>query len=172
MKNIDLVLSISNLLKTNKGFFKSEKQAKFILNHVSDNEIINHFTTYGNAARDHYYLDEEGVYKIERYTTKKGYVTTWERGQMHSLEAAKNRDDVIRQDIETKQMATLGYIVESKTFYAFTDLFIQLNNSKAKLSVVSEMEDDFEAIADYLKQIDDFEIAVNDFKQAYFSCMS
>ena len=170
MENLNLVWSVSNLLKTNKGFFKSEKQAKFILSHVSDNEIVNHFTTYKNIARDHYHLDEKGVYKIERYTTKKGYVTTWERGQVHSLEAAKNRDDAIKQDIEQRQLSTLGYIVESKTFYTFIDLFNELNNTKTKFAIISQMGDDMAAIGEYLKQVDAFEKAVNDFKQVYFSC--
>lgn len=171
MENLDLVLSVSNLLKTNKGFFKSEKQAKFILNNVSNNEIVNHFTTYGNVARDHYLLDEKGVYKIERYTAKKGYITTWQRGQVHSLAAAKKRDDAIKQDIEQKQLFTLGYTVEAKTFYAFIDLFNELNNFKTKFAVISQIGDDLEAVADYLKQVDAFEKAVNDFKQDYFSCM-
>lgn len=170
MQNHDLVLSISNLLKTNKGFFKSEKQAKFILSNVSDNEIVNHFTTYKNIARDHYHLDEKGVFKIERYTTKKGYVTTWQRGQVHSLAAAKSRDDAIKQDIEQRQLYALGYVVESKTFYAFIDLFNSLNNNKTKFSVIAEMGEDYVAIGDYLKQVSDFEKAVNDFKQVYFSC--
>ena len=170
MKNSDLVLSISNLLKTNKGFFKSEKQAKFILSCASDNEIVNHFTTYGNIARDHYLLDEKGVYKIERYTTKKGYVTTWERGQMHSLESAKNRGDMIRQEIEQRQLAALGYIVESKAFYAFIDLFNDLNSTKNKIATIKSFGNDFKGMADYLKQVEDFETAVNDFKTKYFSC--
>ena len=172
MQNHDLVLSISTLLKTNNGFFKSEKQAKFILSNVSDNEIVNHFTTYGNVARDHYHLDEKGVYKIERYTTKKGYVTTWQRGQVHSLAAAKKRDDAIKQGIEQQQLSALGYIVESKTFYTFIDLFDSLNNNKTKFSVISEMKNDCVAIESYLQQVSEFEKAVNDFKQVYFSCMS
>lgn len=170
MKNSDLVLSISNLLKTNKGFFKSEKQAKFILSCVSDNEIVNHFTTYGNIARDHYLLDDKGVYKIERYTTKKGYFTTWERGQVHSLESAKNRDDMLKQEREQRQLATLGFIVESKTFYAFIDLFNELNSSKNKLAVMSSFGSNLESLADYLVQVNDFETALNDFKTKYFGC--
>lgn len=170
-KNIDLVVSLSNLLKTNKGFFKSEKQAKFILSLACDNEVVNHFTTYKNIARDHYHLDEKGVYKIERYTTKKGYVTTWERGQVHSLESAKNRDDAIKTQIEKNQMDVFGYTIESKDFYVFTDLFISLNNNKTKFKVINEMSEDFAAIESYLKQIDSFEKTVNDFKQKYFACM-
>lgn len=170
MKNHDLVLTISNLLKTNKGYFKSEKQANFILSSVADNEIVNHFTTYKNIARDHYRLDDKGVYKIERYTTKKGYVTTWERGQVHNLEAAKNRDDSIRQMIQENQIKTLGYCVDSKDFYAFIDLFNELNSSAVQYQVIKSFGSDLNAIAEYLNQVSDFCAAVQDFKNKYFSC--
>lgn len=172
MQNRDLVLTVSNLLKTNKGYFKSEKQAKFILSIVADNEIVNHFTTYGNVARDHYLLDDKGVYKIERYTDKKGYVTTWERGQVHNLESAKNRNDAIKQSIEDKQIATLGYVVESKDFHDFIDLFNELNAPKNKLKTCLSFGDDINALADYLQQVESFSLAVQDFKNKYFSCIS
>lgn len=167
-KNIDLVLSLSNLLKTNKGFFKSEKQAAYILSQVSDNEVVNHFTTYKNVARDHYHLDEKGVYKIERYTTKKGYVTTWERGQVHSLEVAKNRDDAIRSQIKKNQMDAFGYTIESKDFYEFIDLFDSYNKPKMLLNAISTMS--IESINDFLNQVKIYESLVSDFKYKYHAC--
>ena len=167
-KNIDMVLSLSNLLKTNKGFFKSEKQATFLLSQVSGNEVVNNFTTYKNIARDHYHLDEKGVCKIERYTTKKGYVTTWERGQVHSLEVAKNRDDAIRSQIEKNQMNTFGYTIESKDFYAFIDLFDNYNKPKMILNAIDSMP--IENINDFLNQVKTYESLVNDFKYKYHAC--
>lgn len=169
MENIDLVLTLSNLLKTNKGFFKSEKQAAYILSQVSGNEVVNHFTTYKNVARDHYHLDEKGVYRIERYTTKKGYVTTWERGQVHSLESAKNRDDAIRSQIDSNQIKILGYTLESQDFYAFIDLFNELNTDKAKLRTMMSFTDNV-ALAEYIVQLNNYTDAVNEFKQKYFYC--
>ena len=170
MENLDIVLSLSNLLKTNKGFFKSEKQAAFILSNVCDNEVVNHFTTYKNIARDHYHLDGEGVYKIERYTTKKGYVTTWERGQVHSLESAKNRDEIIKQTIQEKQMQIFGYTIDSKDFYSFIDLFNELNTPRNKVKALLSFGDDTEALLKYSKQVDEYIKAVQDFKDKYFSC--
>lgn len=167
-KNIDLVLSLSNLLKTNKGFFKSEKQAAYLLSLACDNEVVNHFTTYKNVARDHYHLDEKGVYKIERYTTKKGYVTTWERGQFHSLEVAKNRDDAIRSQIEKNQLAAFGYTIESKDFYSFIDLFESYNKPKMILTAIDAMP--IESINDFLNQVKSYEALVNDFKYKYHAC--
>ena len=167
-KNIDLVLSLSNLLKTNKGFFKSEKQAAFILSQVCDNEIVNHFTTYKNIARDHYFLDVEGVYKIERYTTKKGYVVTWERGQIHSLEVAKNRDDAIGSQIKKNQMDAFGYTIEPKDFYAFVELFDGYNTPKNILSAIESMPAD--NIECFFKQIKIYESLVNDFKNKWHDC--
>ena len=172
MENLNIVLSLSNLLKTNKGFFKSEKQAAFILSNVCDNEVVNHFTTYKNIARDHYHLDDEGVYKIERYTTKKGYVTTWERGQVHSLESAKNRDEIIKQDIQEKQMQIFGYTIDSKDFYSFIDLFNELNTPRNRIKALLSFGDDTEALLKYSKQVDEYTKAVQDFKDKYFSCIS
>ena len=167
-KNMDLVLSLSDLLKTNKGFFKSEKQASFILSLACDNEVVNHFTTYKNVARDHYHLDEKGIYKIERYTTKKGYVTTWERGQVHSLEVAKNRDGAIRSQIEKNQMDAFGYTIESKDFYDFIDLFDSYNKPKMLLNAATSMS--IEEANAFLNQIMSYESLVNDFKYKYHAC--
>ena len=167
-KNIDLVLSLSNLLRTNKGFFKSEQQAAFFLSRVCDKEFVNHFTMYKNIARDHYFLDEKGIYKIERYTTKKGCVTNWERGQIHSLEVAKNRDDVLRSQMEKNQMAAFGYTIEPKDFYTFVELFESYNTPKNILSAIESMPAD--NIECFFKQIKMYESLVNDFKNKYHAC--
>ncbi len=168
LSNNDLILSLSNLLKTNNGFFKSEKQAAFLLSQTCENEIINHFTTYKNIARDHYFLDAEGVYKIERYTTKKGYITTWVRGQTHSLEVAKNRTDSIKLQIEKNQLEAFGYTIEPKDFYAFVELFDSYNTPKNFLSAIESMPAD--DIGWFFKQIKDFEMLVNDFKNKWHDC--
>ena len=168
LSNNDLILSLSNLLKTNKGFFKSEKQAAFILSQVCENKIVNHFTTYKNIARDHYFLDSKGVYKIERYTTKKGYVTTWARGQVHSLESAKNLTDSIKLQIEKNQLDAFGYAIDSRDFYAFIELFDSYNTPKNLLSAIESVGID--NIEWFFKQIKAYELLVNDFKNKYDTC--
>ena len=166
--NNDLIKSLSNLLKTNKGFFKSEKQAAFILSQTCENEAVNHFTTYKNIARDHYFLDADGIYKIERYTAKKGYITTWRRGQVHSLEITKNRNDSIKLQIEKNQLDAFGYAIESKDFYAFVELFESYNTPKNLLNSIESMPAD-NAVW-FFKQIKAFESLVNDFKSKYHAC--
>ena len=168
LTNNDLIKSLSNLLKTNKGFFKSEKQAAFILSQICDNEIVNHFTTYKNIARDHYFLDADGVYKIERYTTKKGYITTWARGQVHSLEIAKNRNDSIKLQIEKNQLDVFGYTIESRDFYDFVELFDSYNTPKILVNAIESMPAD--NVEWFFKQIKAYELLVNDFKNKYHAC--
>lgn len=170
MNNLELVKTLSNLLKTNKGFFKSEKQAKFLLHTITDFEVVNYFDAYGNPARDHYYLDDQGVYKIERYTNKKGYVITWERGKIHRLEADMIKMNQLRSITEVNQINKLGYVVTSECYNNFITLFDKYKCDKFKLETMLSFGDDLQGLVQFLTQYNDYVSAVETFKSVYNSC--
>lgn len=76
-----IAISLASLVKSNNGFFKSEKQAAFLLSMVNDGEKC--FTTAGNVRGNTftvtYVMDDKGVVSVVKYTNVKGSVTEWQR---------------------------------------------------------------------------------------------
>ena len=77
----NLTISFASLVKYNNGFFKSEKQANFLLSKCLDNVFYGESTqTYKNITRNEYRCDAQGVVSISKYSqTKKTLTVTWER---------------------------------------------------------------------------------------------
>ena len=86
----NILSSFLGLAKNNDGFFKSEKQAKFLLARTDGGVYaINQVLTFGeydgrtkrNTAEISWtvYCDAQGVTKIEKYTAKQGLSVYWER---------------------------------------------------------------------------------------------
>src|SRR5690554_5735982 len=75
--------SFFSLIKTNNGYFKSEKQASFLLDHCGDGKMF--FVTYSvfnNRYNFFFECDDEGVVRVEKHTGKK-IETYWERDPDH-----------------------------------------------------------------------------------------
>jgi len=73
----NLAVSFASLVKSNNGFFKSEKQAAFLLGKCQEvNVFYAGGNVYGNSFTLSYVCDEKGVVKVEKYLPKTGKVET------------------------------------------------------------------------------------------------
>lgn len=73
--------SVESLIATNNGFFKSQKQADFLISALSQEDgNISIGSTYGNGFMITYLYDEKGITKKEQYNYKTSKtVVLWER---------------------------------------------------------------------------------------------
>jgi hypothetical protein len=75
--------SFFSLLKTNNGYFKSEKQASFLLDHCGDGKVfVVNGSMFNNSYNFFFECDDEGVVRVEKHTSKK-IETYWERDPDH-----------------------------------------------------------------------------------------
>lgn len=77
---LNIKISVLSLCKNNNGFFKSEKQAKYLISqlkrwggHIGQND--SGYNTCPLSAE----WDDDGIIKTTKYTKSKGRVTVWER---------------------------------------------------------------------------------------------
>ena len=89
----NLAASFASLVKSNNGFFKSEKQAAFLLSVCQDaGTFYTGGQVYGNSYSLQYNCDDAGVVSVEKYLPKTGkIVITWSR--LTSTEFAANQAD-------------------------------------------------------------------------------
>jgi DNA-binding protein H-NS len=105
-------------VKTNAGLFKSENQARFLLNQLErvfgknqdgTYEYVVTGNVYGNSYHFGFTVDEKGVVKVEKHATKSGkYSTYFERpaseGDFTALQdkhaAKKVVKDLLKKDFE------------------------------------------------------------------------
>jgi len=88
----NLNASFRSLVKNNNGFFKSEKQASFLLSKCdADNEFVIAESAFGNAYLDIFKCDNNGIYKVVRSAKKSADKVIWERDENISKEDAANK---------------------------------------------------------------------------------
>ena len=77
----NLTKSFATLVKFNNGFFKSEKQANFLLSKCESNVFYGESSNvYNNITRNEYHCDQTGIIKVVKYSqTKKTLKTVWNR---------------------------------------------------------------------------------------------
>ena len=98
----DLGGSLWGLIKYNGGYFKSDKQRDFFLGKLEklnrDAERAGHGPVgalmsggemYGNSYMNFFYLDNEGVTKVEKQTNASGTKVTWERSEENTTNSRK-----------------------------------------------------------------------------------
>lgn len=76
MSNLDI--SFASLVKYNNGYFKSEKQAAFLLSKCNNNEYSVSACIYNNSFTIIYTCDSVGIKSVAK-VTRKDTVITWER---------------------------------------------------------------------------------------------
>lgn len=103
--------SFASLVKSNNGFFKSDKQAEFLLNQCSENvycsQAITKFRSWYSMI---YFCDAKGVTKVEKNTST-GLTVVWERaaeGQvsMQDAKEIKRLQRLIKQDQKSIESRT------------------------------------------------------------------
>jgi len=138
--NNEIAVSFASLVKSNNGFFKSEKQSAFLLSKCQDtNTFVCGGSVYNNSFTMFYICDSLGVVKVEKYTPKSGKtVTTWGRqteeqyqANLATKEASKARDIALqeaqmakfqaRQDAFNKALLVAQEIVKGEMIKAGSD---------------------------------------------------
>lgn len=77
----DFAASFASLVKYNDGFFKSEKQASFLLSQCFGGVYYAQGNIYGNKFNIEYHCDEKGIVLVNKYSFKLGTnKTLFERG--------------------------------------------------------------------------------------------
>lgn len=93
----DIMRSFNSLVKYNNGLFKSEKQAKYLLSKCQ--EPYKYYGTGHIGAQNwsgsyqlHFSLDDKGVTRVEKCTSKGGCKITWERMSNDKFTSKKKED--------------------------------------------------------------------------------
>lgn len=125
--------SLENLIKTNNGFFKSEKQAEFLL-HELKKEYGNVFTAtlFGNSVVLTYKFDDKGITEKTNMSIKKqSEKVVWARTGDFLSCTAKKKISALKREIKKLEKS----IDDRNTAYAagqykgMEDLYRDRNNA-------------------------------------------
>lgn len=111
--------SIESLIATNNGFFKSEKQANFLISQLEKEEgNIQVGSTYGNGFMITYFHDEKGITKKDQYNYKTSKtIVLWERvvdgvlsiQQEKKLKILKRKLNKAKKDLKARLLERNNY---------------------------------------------------------------
>lgn len=157
------IITCHNLIETNDGKFKSEKQKKFLQSQSAFGAITNSGKTFTTSWIEYFNLDEDGIISYQRDSNKKGLQTLWERGQKTASQKAAERHnkalakhekleiefyEIFKQD----SIETFGYILDSvlvdRLYYAIQSC------SLSRLLATVEYKDYDVVIEEYQKNIE------------------
>lgn len=71
--------SFAQLVKSNNGMFKSDKQAAFLTSKCNANMYSTSDEVFGNSYTMFYEIDSRGITKVIKHTRAKGDVVEWTR---------------------------------------------------------------------------------------------
>lgn len=134
--------SLANLVKTNKGIFKSPAQAAFLLSKCDGNEFVTTGGVYGNSYAMFYTLDDIGVVKVQKQTVAKGLVLVWERAEEGkiSIQDEKEIKRLKRLIKQTEKSISEREISRANGDYSDTTLFeISQKKDQEKLDGLTQM---------------------------------
>lgn len=109
----NIAQSLATLVKYNAGFFKSEKQAKFLLSVTGGCFVVSNAVNLGyeynnkrvgQGATTSYILDDKGIVLVERKNAK-GVTTVFDRNDKASVQANKERLEAIKAKKERDAIA-------------------------------------------------------------------
>jgi len=110
----DIARSFASLVKHNNGFFKSEKQARFLLSRCDeDNTYTTGGSVYGNSYNIFYKCDEKGVIEVVKSTTSGPDKTTWKRKSKEESAASPEYATKIR-DLDRSMKMYQGFVDAAK----------------------------------------------------------
>lgn len=140
----DIAKSLSYLVKTNNGMFKSEAQASFLKSKLDKGTLIDIGSTYGNPYVITYFCDDKGVTKVEKHGTKSGKSEiTWER-KVEGKTSAQDEKEIKRIKRLIKQaeksIASRQSSWESGEYNANIDLYHQsMKRDQESLATLNKM---------------------------------
>ena len=117
--NNEIAASFASLVKSNNGFFKSEKQAAFLLSKCQDgNTFVCGGHVYRNPFTLYYVCDASGVVRVEKYTSKTGKnVTTWTRQSDEAFQASQAAKEASKaRDIAVQAAAMAKFQARQDAF--------------------------------------------------------
>lgn len=147
MSNVDI--SFRALVKNNAGFFKSEKQARFLRGQCENDVFVIGGQVFNQGYSDMFFCDADGVVKVVRNTSK-GQKVVFERPEGDKADilkacAAKAAAKQVRVDRFKKLNALADHIsAKSERF--------ELHNNIAKMKELSAS--DPVAMASFIAKLD------------------
>ena len=138
-----IAISFASLVKSNNGFFKTEKQAEFLLPQCEYGSFTVYGSIYNNSFQINYVCDDKGIVRTDKVTQCGGKIlTTWERVVIGSISVqdAKETKRILREikRIE-KQINERIECFEKGGYDGYEDLFISSDaNSRVMLKGYQE----------------------------------
>ena len=165
----NLAKSLATLVKYNQGFFKSEKQAAYLLAATQGVLVVSNSFSLGDeynnkragiGSKTVYSLDDKGVVSVEKHNSK-GTTTVFDRNCPKSLEANKAHLEAITASNEKAALFTLAYNRQALANAFITRLMV--DKAKLKLTAIGESTIDFQDIFNQYENGKKL-IDVNDFR--------
>lgn len=161
--------SIMNLLNTNNGMFKSEKQKQFMFSESENNQIVTFGNMHDKAWTDFFEIDEIGVVSWTRRMQKSGkMVDKWNREgtaseqiknnkrvDNHNAKIEKHNSIAVEAEKYYNQLCVeqIGYVVDlNKLNELHSNLQIYTSQQKLMEFVVSASKEDLTIMAENLEQ--------------------
>ena len=141
----NLAISLASLVKSNGGFFKSEKQAAFFKSKCDGDFLIASGEVYGNVYYNEYRFDDKGVYEVEKHLLKSGkFEIVWKRAaegemspQNKKLLAHYKRDlKGLEKRIKAREEAINDYMDEGESMMELYNNSMEAD--KAAIAVILE----------------------------------
>lgn len=157
----NLFTTCHNLIETNDGKFKSEKQKVFLESQLFESMLVNSGRTYDVVWKEFYNFDSEGIVSYERESNKKGLTTLWKRGektknQLQKEKYARNlaKHEILEAELYERyvkeSIETFGYIVDP----IGTESICNEIRNMSFVKIMKGMTDlEFKKFADYYVEI-------------------
>ena len=148
MNNIQATLE--NLIKTNNGFFKSEKQAKFLLSELKK-EYGNVFTAsaFGNSVALTYAYDEKGITEKTNTSAKTNKTAkVWER-KIAGVLSLDDKKTIAHYKREIKKL--------EKSIFA-RDEALKKGEYEIEALYIASNSKDLERLAMFKKLLNDYQV--------------
>ena len=131
-------LSLNSLIKNNNGFFKSKKQADFLLSILNDGNVFSS-VAYGYTILSTYHFDDKGI-TLKTKTSVKTNKTTEEWGRkIEGILSAEEQQIVKRL---TKQLKSVKKEHASRLkSYIDGSYFMSKEPGESEIAIYSESQD-------------------------------
>ena len=125
--------SLFSLVKENNGYFKSDKQAAFLLSQCQEAQVFTAVRSlYNNSYQFHFICDQDGVMLVEKHTSK-GVEIWWERDPDHAgfmAKAAERGEENRRRKAVAERFGRIRSIVNGWNARS-TDCLIRMMGDKS-----------------------------------------
>ena len=176
------IITCHNLMETNDGKFKSEKQKKFLQSQSAYGAISNSGRTYTTSWIEYFNLDDDGIVSYQRDSNKKGLQTLWERGQKTALQKATERHEKalakhkkleaeFYEIFKQESIETFGYILDSvlvdRLYYAIKSCSLSRLLANAEYKDYDIIIDEYQKNIELLNEFEKLHNVTSEFMTKY-----